>query len=70
MKDNIDNWFFNKLIKGIIDALIVLLKLVRPDDNKPLPQPDDPSPIIPLPKKPVFPWLRKHIDNIFNKEKV
>lgn len=69
MKDDIDNWFFNRLVKGIIDSLIVLLKLIRPDDKKPLPKPDDPSPIIPLPDKPIFPWLRKHIDNIFKEEK-
>lgn len=67
IKDDIDNWFFNKLIKGIIDSIILLLKMFRPDDT-PTPTPDNPSPIIPLPNKPIFPWLRKRIDNIIKEE--
>lgn len=67
MKDKIDNWLFDKLLKGIIDSIIVLLKLLRPDDI-PSPKPDNPSPIIPLPNKPIFPWLRKRIDNIIKEE--
>lgn len=61
MKDDIDNWFFNKLIKSIIDSLILLLRLIRPNDKKPKPKPDNP-----IPDKPMFPWLRKQIDNIYN----
>ena len=67
-KDNIDTWFFNNLLKMIIDSLITLLRLIRPNNNNPL-VPDKPNkPIIPLPNKPIFPWLRKKIDNILDEE--
>jgi len=71
-KDNIDTWFFNNLVKMIIDGLITLLRLIRPNNNNPLipDKPDKPNkPIIPLPNKPIFPWLRKKIDNILDEEK-
>lgn len=66
--DDIDNWFFKNLVKGIIDALILLLNLLRPKDSKPKPKPDNPNPYFPLPDKPIFPWLRKKIDNIFTEK--
>lgn len=66
-KDDIDGWFFKNLVKGIIDALIVLLNLLRPKDDKPTPAPPyvpKPNPI--LPDKPWFPWLRRQIDSIIS----
>lgn len=65
--DDIDSWFFKNLVKGIIDALIVLLNLLRPKDDKPTTTPPyvpKPNPI--LPNKPWFPWLRKQIDTIIS----
>lgn len=63
--DDIDGWFFKNLVKGIIDALIVLLNLLRPKDDKPTPStPYIPKPNPLLPNRPWFPWLRKQIDNI------
>lgn len=63
--DDIDSWFFKNLVKGIIDALIVLLNLLRPKDDKLKPsQPYEPKPSPFLPSKPLFPWLRRQIDNI------
>lgn len=64
-KNDIDTWLFNSFLKTIIDALIAILRLMRPSQPKPNP---NPKPIIPLPNKPIFPWLRKKIDNII-KEK-
>jgi len=60
-QDKIDSWIFTSLIKTIVDALIALLRLLRPQEKKP--KPDSPIPI-PLPDKPLFPWLRKKIDTI------
>jgi len=65
--DNIDSWFFKNLVKGIIDALIVLLNLLRPKEDKPKPYEPKPNPI--LPNKPLFPWLRKQIDSIITIKK-
>lgn len=65
--DDIDSWFFKNLVKGIIDALIVLLNLLRPKDDKPTPSaPYVPKPSPLLPNKPWFPWLRKQIDTIIS----
>lgn len=65
--DEIDSWFFKNLIKGIIDALIVLLNLLRPKDDKPKPStPYVPKPNPILPNKPWFPWLRRQIDTIIS----
>lgn len=63
-QDKVDSWVFNSLIKTIIDALITLLRFIRPQDKKPQP-PKPNKPYSPLPEKPLFPWLRKKIDNIF-----
>lgn len=68
--DDIDNWFFKNLVKGIIDALILLLNLLRPKPDKPQPAPYDPKPNPFLPNKPWFPWLRKQIDNIVSTNNV
>lgn len=65
--DDIDSWFFKNLVKGIIDALIVLLNLLRPKEDKPS-NPYEPKPSPFLPNKPLFPWLRRQIDNIVSKE--
>jgi hypothetical protein len=65
--DDIDSWFFKNLVKGIIDALIVLLNLLRPKEDKPS-LPNNPRPFLPLPSKPIFPWLRTKIDNIFTEK--
>lgn len=62
--DDIDNWFFKNLVKGIIDALILLLNLLRPTEDKP--KPDNTKPYFPLPEKPLFPWIRKQIDKIID----
>lgn len=67
--DHIDNWFFKNLVKYIIDALILLLKLLRPRERKPKPEPYEPKPNPFLPDKPLFPWLRKQIDNIVKTKK-
>lgn len=65
--DDIDNWFFKNLVKGIIDALIILLNLLRPKDDNPQPsQPYKPKPNPFLPNKPLFPWLRRQIDSIIS----
>jgi hypothetical protein len=65
--DDIDSWFFKNLVKGIIDALIVLLNLLRPKDDKPKPsQPYQPKPNPLLPNKPWFPWLRRQIDTVIS----
>ena len=62
--DDIDSWFFKNLVKGIIDALIVLLNLLRPKDDKPPQTPYVPKPNPILPNKPWFPWIRRQIDTI------
>jgi hypothetical protein len=68
-RDKIDDWFFKNLLKMIIDSLIVLLRLIRPPTEDKV-KPNKPNkPIIPLPDKPMFPWLRKKIDNIFKEQK-
>jgi hypothetical protein len=68
-RDKIDDWFFKNLLKMIIDSLIVLFRLIRPPTEDKV-KPNKPSkPIIPLPDKPMFPWLRKKIDNIFKEQK-
>lgn len=65
--DDIDSWFFKNLVKGIIDALIVLLNLLRPKDDKPTPDiPYVPKPNPILPDRPWFPWLRRQIDTIIS----
>lgn len=68
--DDIDSWFFRNLVKGIIDALILFLNLLRPKDNKPKTPPYEPKPNPFLPNKPWFPWIRKQIDTIVNVNKV
>lgn len=65
-QDKVDSWIFTRLIKTIIDALIGLLRLIRPQDQKPTP--NNPLPL-PLPDKPIFPWLRKKIDDLIKEEK-
>lgn len=67
--DDIDSWFFKNLVKGIIDALIVLLNLLRPKDDKPQPPAYEPKPSPFLPNKPWFPWIRKQIDTIISVNK-
>lgn len=62
--DNIDKWVLYSLLKTLINAIQSLIKLLSPKKSKPS------TPIIPLPDKPIFPWLRKKIDNVIpiNKE--
>ena len=64
-KDNIDSWFFKNLIKMLIDSLITLLRLIRPP-SEPWINPNKPD--NPKPRPPMFPWLRKKVDNIFHEE--
>lgn len=66
-QDKVDSWVFNSLIKTIIDTLITLLRFIRPSEKKPQP-PKPNKPYSPLPEKPLFPWLRKKIDNIFTEK--
>lgn len=68
--DDIDSWFFKNLVKGIIDALIVLLNLLRPKDDQPKSPPYEPKPNPFLPKKPWFPWLRRQIDTIVSTDNI
>lgn len=55
----LDKLALNRLIKIITDFIIAILKIFAPKDNIDIIPPINP------PSKPVFPWLRKKIDNVF-----